>query len=139
MSETRVFFRDLPASSPVPEIGFTGPSLGGEVEEDDMFVFDESASGDTVYVAQLMDKPVFRWRIMLDNLTEQEAVDLATVWRTILKGPSVVFTYVHTDGRRYDDARLMLPRVRATRAKQQGRYQLEIIIRTRLPIDNPGT
>lgn len=90
---------DVGSSSGVAEIN--GPSFVGQpVQLVRQFVSDRTADG-TRYTYQLTNSTRWEWELSFRDLSLTDKRDLEHFFRNNSRGPSLAFSYTHTDGSVY--------------------------------------
>ena len=77
-----------------------GPAQPQEVNVGPPFVTERSANG-TLWTYQMTSTHVRIWTLHLDDLSQTQKSELEGFFLTVVKGPSTLFTYTHTDGASY--------------------------------------
>lgn len=90
---------DLASSS--AEVEINGPVFAGQpVSLVRQFVSDRTADG-TRYTYHLTASTKWEWELSFRDLPLSQKQDLERFFRSNARGPSVAFTYTHTDGSTY--------------------------------------
>lgn len=90
---------EIASSSGVAEIN--GPSfISQPVQLGRQFVSDRTADG-TRYTYQMTNSTKWEWELSFRDLPLQQKRTLEHFFRSNSRGPSITFTYTHTDGTAY--------------------------------------
>lgn len=111
---TVTFVKDLVSVS-VP-----GPPHGTETASLPRYVSSVSAGHKRwSYTLVPLGDQLNQWTIQLDALTASQKADLQEFFDLTADGPNNTFTYTHTDGTSYSDARFVDTELRWSRANQE--------------------
>lgn len=127
-----VSFND--GTNPVVIVNAPAPQGAGEYEILPITVSEESA-GRTIRSYVLTSKKVRQMVLTFDTLSQAQKDALVDFFFNLVKGPSEVFNYTHSDGTTYTNCRFANDAFRVIRT-ERGRYNIPLTIRFEQTFNN---